>query len=618
MRLHTKRGQVSIFVIVAFALVAVLAFVGIVWQFQKTEGGQGVSGEVFRYYEECIARETRDALRLAGTQGGHITTPEFVPGSDYAPFSSQLDFLGFPVPYWWYVSGNGVIKEQVPTQRTIEESLATYLAEAVKECDFSVFTERGISVTAEDAKVQVRLHDDAVLISLVANVRVDSSEGSAQRSKHDVEVASRFGALYRQALALYKYEKEHAFLENYSQDVLYLYAPVDGVETSCAPKVWKTREVVSKLQKALSENLATVKLQGDYYTLQDDTAKYFVVEQKVEDTVRFLYNPNWPSRIEIGGASQEIMATEPIGLQQGLGSIGFCYAPYHFVYDLSFPVLVQFVNEDELFQFPVVVVIDKNTPRRALYSELGAEKSSEDLCTFATETAEVSVSNALLQPIAGAEVSYACFEQRCSLGKTNSDGRVAGTLPGCMNGYLSASAVGYKTERQLFSSIQENKGSVILDRMYPLELEVRIAGQQTQGLTLVYFEGPEQTSVSYPDVRNVSLVEGMYNITVYAYGNASITIPASRSRECTSVPRSGFAGLFGQTREQCFDIQLPETKVDTALIGGGSTSLYLLPAELEKGKLTVTVPALSRPETLEQLQTNYEVFTKQKAEVVFK
>jgi hypothetical protein len=110
----------------------------------------------------------------------------------------------------------------------------------------------------------------------------------------------------------------------------------------------------------------------------------------------------------------------------------------------------------------------------------------------------------------------------------------------------------------------------------------------------------------------------MYNITVYAYGNASITIPASRSRECTSVPRSGFAGLFGQTREQCFDIQLPETKVDTALIGGGSTSLYLLPAELEKGKLTVTVPALSRPETLEQLQTNYEVFTKQKAEVVFK
>jgi rod shape-determining protein MreC len=26
--------------------------------------------------------------------------------SEYMPFSSQLDFLGNPVPYWYYISGN--------------------------------------------------------------------------------------------------------------------------------------------------------------------------------------------------------------------------------------------------------------------------------------------------------------------------------------------------------------------------------------------------------------------------------------------------------------------------------------------------------------------------------
>lgn len=611
------RGQASIFVIVAIALAGAFALAGVVWQLQKTGGGQSVSGEVFQYYEECVARETRDALALAGTQGGYVTTPAFVPGSDYAPFSSQLDFLGFPVPYWLYVSGNGVLKEQVPTQREIEYSLAAYLTTAIQTCDFSAFAERGVQVTVGAAEVIVRLRDDVIDVRVSQNVLVESSEESARREKHDVVVPSRFGALYRQALSLYHYERASAFLENYSHDVLRLYAPVDGVETSCAPKVWATRDVVTTLHEGLAANLAAVKLKGDYYTLQDDTAKYFVVDRKTEDHVRFLYNTKWPSRTEIRGASQETMIAEPVGLQQGLGALGFCYAPYHFVYDLSFPVLIQISSGDELFQFPVVVVIDHNVPRQAAGSVFVEDKDIEDLCALATEPLSVAVKDVLLQPIAKAEVSYACFEQLCSIGATGGDGSVTGSVPGCMNGYLSVRAAGYAPQRQIFSSTQEHESAVILDRLYSVALDVNIAGQYPSGLALISFEGPESASVAYPDVRNVSLVEGAYNITVYAYGNASIKIPESTSRECTTAPRSGFAGLFGQTREHCFDLRMPETTVDTALIGGGSTSLYLLPAELEKGTLAIRVPALPKPTTLEQLQANYEAFASQRVEAVF-
>ncbi len=612
-----KKGQMSIFVIVAIVLVAVIGIAAVAWQLSGSKGGERVSNQAFEYYEKCVALETRAALTLAGTQGGYIKTPTFIPGSDYAPFSSQLDFLGFPVPYWQYPSSNGVIKENVPKKQDIEKELAEHIESTIQRCDFSIFADRGVNVTMGLPEVNIKINDDIVEVHINQNIVVSDSEGSSRKTTHNIKVPSRFGALYRQALSIYQYEQKTAFLENYSSDVLYLYAPVDGVETTCAPKVWKTREVVSKLHEGLAANVAAVKMKGDYYTLQNSQNKYFVVDHNVEDHVGFLYSTKWPSRTEISGASQEIMVAEPVGLQQGLGVLGFCYAPYHFVYDFSYPVMVQLSREDELFQFPIVVTVDNNLPRQASPPFIAEESEQEDLCAFASQPVSVNVRDVLLKPIDGAEVTYACFDQICQIGKSI-EGRVEGMIPGCLNGYLSVSAEGYASQRQIFSSVDSQESTIILDRVYPLNLDVKVIGATNpSGLTLISFEGPEDTSVAYPEVQNVSLSEGAYNITVYVYGNASITIPASTSRECTIIPRSGFVGLFGGTREQCYDINLPETKVDTALVGGGSVSAYLLPAELEKGTLEIRVPALPKPETLAQLQTNYESFALQRAEVVF-
>ena len=79
-----------------------------------------------------------------------------------------------------------------------------------------------------------------------------------------------------------------------------------------------------------------------------------------------MYEESWPTRIEIWPAENSLLVAEPIGLEQGLGILGFCYVPYHFVYDFSYPVMIQLFSGDEMFQFPVVVSIDKNKPRLAL------------------------------------------------------------------------------------------------------------------------------------------------------------------------------------------------------------------------------------------------------------
>ena len=134
-----RRAQMTIFVIVAIVIVAGIAL------YFVARGGLGIENvplnlkPVFDYYQSCIEQETRNAISIVETQGGYIDVPEYVPGNEYAPSSSELNFLGFSVPYWNYVKGNGLIKEQIPSQSDIERNIGNYLESRVGDCDFSSF-----------------------------------------------------------------------------------------------------------------------------------------------------------------------------------------------------------------------------------------------------------------------------------------------------------------------------------------------------------------------------------------------------------------------------------------------------------------------------------------------
>src|SRR3989344_774296 len=132
-----KRAQMTIFVIIAIVLA-----IGVVVYF-VVRGNISISNvspelkPVFDYYKACISEDANEAVKLAGAQGGYIEVPEYKPGSEYAPFSSELNFLGFPVPYWYYVSGNGLIKEQMPTKGDISIEIGEYVGEELERCDFT-------------------------------------------------------------------------------------------------------------------------------------------------------------------------------------------------------------------------------------------------------------------------------------------------------------------------------------------------------------------------------------------------------------------------------------------------------------------------------------------------
>ena len=100
------------------------------------------------------------------------------------------------------------------------------------------------------------------MVNVDSNLYVSKGTDSGSKNSFSVSVDSKLGNLYQNALSIYNLERSNAFLENYSVDVLRIYAPVDGVDSSCSPKIWKTPDVVSGLKDALSANIAAIKFKG--------------------------------------------------------------------------------------------------------------------------------------------------------------------------------------------------------------------------------------------------------------------------------------------------------------------------------------------------------------------
>ncbi len=610
-----SKAQVSIFVIIALAIVAAIVlfffFRGGLGGEEIPEGLRGVYGT----YLGCVEEQTRLALDLASSQGGRIEVGAFAPGSDYAPFSSHLNFAGLSIPYWYYVAGNALIKENVPSKADIESEIEEYLEQEIENCDFSSFYTEGFEIGLGGVEgVGVNIEENRVSVEVKEDVSISRGDESARKTSHNIEVSSKIGKFYRLSRELYDKQRSEAFLENYAVDVLRLYAPVDGVEIQCSPKIWATREVVDELQSGLQANIGALKLRGDYYELPRNDTGYFVIDKNVDEAVNFLYLEDWPSKFEITPADEEIMIAEPVGNQQGLGIMGFCYTSYHFIYDVSFPVLIQIYDGAEIFQFPVVVVIDNNLPREANLQSIIDEQIESDVCAFKEKNVEIKTFDVNLNPVE-AEISYKCFDSLCGVGETvisEGDAVLKAELPACLNGQLIARAEGYSDSKKIFSSNSESFAELILDREYEVSVGVRVGeGGIGENTGVVHFRGEDGVeSAILPDNRKVRLKEGTYDVEVFVYGDSDVTIPSTTKRQCYEVSRGGLFGLFGRTKEECVNVEIPEVKIDYALTAGGKTSAYLLESDLRTGELVIYVSELPKPTSLEQLQYNFEVFDK--------
>ncbi|MFB6246301.1 MAG: hypothetical protein ABEI74_01775 [Candidatus Pacearchaeota archaeon] len=601
-----RNAQVTIFIIVA-----VLAIAGVALYFVLTSeevSQEDLSPELREpenAFLSCIKSEARSGVELMKTQAGYIDTPEFERGSRYMPFSSHLNFAGTSVPYWKYISGNNFERENVPSKKLMEKQLASFVQEQVREnCRLRQYRQGEYNVErGEVVNASVNIYAEKVEINVEMDLAISKGEQRAVVEEHTETVDTNLGSLFDAAKKVYQYEQENQFLEKYGVDVLYSYAPVTGTELSCSPKTWNANDVFDELESALQSNAMALKNSGS----GDD---YYNVDLPVQNRVNFMTLSSWPSTFEVNPSEGPTMVAEPLGDEIGMGSLGFCFVNYHFVYDMKYPVMVQVSEEGETFQFPVAVVIEGNTPGPAENGSYGDRRENQtpdnlNLCENKNTAASVKTLGLNNEPV-NASVSYSCFGEVCRIGQA-SDGNLQNDFPQCANGFVVARAEGYETVKRQFSTVQGNKSiTVYMEKLHNLSLDFNVDGSSFEGQATINFVSEDSSeTVVLPGQENVQLSEGNYNVSAYVYENTSLKFEDVSSQQCVDVP----TGVPGVTNERCFDLDIPSGASSRALTGGGQSQKVFLNSDLESANtITVNAPSLPEPESVDDVRRNYDQF----------
>ena len=596
--LGQTRGQLTIFIIIAIVIVALvfgyLFLSGII----SVQGIPPSIQPAYTSFLTCLEEDTLAGISVLESQGGYISAPEFEPGSTYMPFSSQLNFLGNSIPYWYYVSGNNIQKEQVPSRGDMENQLADFVEARIRGCNLRSYYDEGFLINMQEPEADVNIKDNEVDVSLSMTLSLEKENDTALVRNHKVSVNSQLGKLYDSAKTVYDEEQKKLFLENYAVDILRLYAPVDGVEVTCSPLIWNADDIFDDVQEAIEANTFAINVDRD---------EYFNLDLPVDEEVRFLNSRNWPNSFEVAPAETSVLIASPVGNQPGIGVIGFCYVPYHFVYSIKYPVLVQVQSGEEIFQYPMAVVIQGNNPRESL-NATAVSTADPELCLYRNTEVQIITKDIQGNPV-DAEISYECFGNKCNIGETEG-GELTDLFPQCVNGYVHAQAAGYKNARYLFSTVSEGSITVFLQKAYEKNIVLNVGGKPYDSNAIITFTSDDAAStVVYPEQRTVSLAEGQYEIQVHIYRNSSLNIGATTINKCLDVPRSGVLGIFGLTEERCFDIQVPSQLVSNALAGGGTQKYFVLESELiNSDTMEIDAESLPVPNTIDQLQDNYLLF----------
>jgi hypothetical protein len=606
-----NKGQVTIFIIIAILIVAlVVLFFVFKDKIIKDKIPSDIS-PVYNTLISCLENDLSTGVNVLESQGGYISLPEYESGSSYMPFSSQLNFLGNPIPYWYYVSGNNIKRNNVPSIKDMENQLESFIESRARTCLFNDYYSQGYEILSDAPSAVVSIKDNEVVLDLSMDFSVAVETESYVFKEHRVTLNSDLGSLYNSALKVYNKEQSDFFLENYSIDTLRLYAPVDGVEMTCSPKIWNANKVFEDLQGAIQANTLALKNSNTKKEYFDVAISNIPSNQKV----RFLNSPNWTYSFEVLPSDGVTLIANPVGNQQGLGILGFCYVPYHFVYNIKYPVLVQVMSGSEVFQFPLAVVVQRNQPREVSGGEaIGLEDT--ELCKDKNTLTNVAVYDSNSNPVE-ADISYECLESKCNIGIAK-QGKMSEEFPQCINGFVTARADGYEGASVMYSTTQEGNINIYLNKLYNKNIQLKLDGQNYNKEAVIYFvsEGSSKT-VLYPEQKSVQLGEGQYEIQVYIYKNSSLNLGESTQQQCVEVPSSSIGGMLGFTKQQCFDVNVPVQIISNALSGGGKTNYTFSESDL-KGSSTIVIntESLPSPDSLDQLQTNYILYESNPLEVI--
>ena len=151
MKVMSKRGQVTIFIIIAILIVS-FALVFFFVPHSLNSDVQSFEREDFPVYvQNCLDAVSKQAIITIGQGGGYYVLPD-------EPIYS------FPYLVPVYIDKNAY---SIPDENIIEEGINLYIEDNLRLCfeDFFGFKERGFTVTQGEVGVLITIREEEILIN---------------------------------------------------------------------------------------------------------------------------------------------------------------------------------------------------------------------------------------------------------------------------------------------------------------------------------------------------------------------------------------------------------------------------------------------------------------------
>lgn len=520
-----KRAQITLFIILG---IIVLAMAAIVFYLRSTTVQQQLSPELIPaisempyelrpvriYTEDCLYTIAEEAFRQLGDKGGYINA-DFQADSFNPTESEGIQFFqgsGLKIPYWRYLSsdnkceGNCQFSSLKPklyreedSKNSIEAQVDIYVDQTLKEClaNYTPFTEQGFSVEETGKlKATTLVGANDVSIFLDYPLSIKKGENSYSVDRFYVQLPLNFKKIYDFASEISESESNSNFLESH---VLNLITLLSGTSTGKLPPkaesefklgggtMWSKTKVKQDIESILPIYIGSIQVPFtktyESKVFPGDDIKTSVysndvsvnLDRKYDDlSARFDYLSWWPIYFDLncnGELCQPESGNNPFFLLLG-------YQRYDFVYDISFPAMVEINDPSALagngysFRFGLEANIRNNEAINESFPGYNApvfltqplfcnpdSKNSGNVTVVAKDAFKKT-------GVSSINVMYTCGDHSCFMGETDINGTLVSKFPICYGGIVSFVNYDYFIPAQQLST-KLGKNSLVVSEGYP-------------------------------------------------------------------------------------------------------------------------------------------------------
>jgi hypothetical protein len=613
-----NQAQVSVFVI---AGLVILTAAGIIFYLNNLESKEEIAPGIFVAIEEipteldpvsnfvssCLDDVSTTGLKLIGQHGGFLDPQQF----SFNANPTESEAVAFApgsklkIPYWWYLEsdnncqGTCAFSSKRPSinegDSSIEKQLNSFIEEQLPSClnDFESLKEQGFEVTElSDIKADAKIAQEDVIVILNYKLKAKKDDVTTSLDQSFVRIPINLQKIYNLATEITNLEQQYRFLERQTMNLISAFASVDknklppitdmrfefGSTTS-----WVKSNVENQITQVLTSYIPLFQVDGtknfnrDFYTSELKQRLYDSMIVPLADLqyddleVDFNYLDFWPIYFDINcegeicqaeSASSNLLAF--IGLQR-----------YNFVYDISYPVMVEISDEDALngrgynFNFFLEANVRNNEELKSEFVPLQTASIPETsfLCNSGNRNSADVIIKTLdtleEKPLSDVSITLTVAGESCYIGKTNKNGTLVTKFPsGTAGAVVSFLKLDYISTSQQFDAhlTRELSLEAGLDPVKDKKIIVRkklvektrngwtftnkdseLSQNEEAFVTLTRLSDLEESEFSSvatlqgPVKENIRLAPGKYEISINMFLRDSFSIPEKKIRKKTGL-----------------------------------------------------------------------------------